>query len=273
MQRKNVWSVYFSATGTTEKIVTTIAKKIGEDLDISMKKFDFTFPNVRLQKKSFTTEDIVVFGVPVIAGRVPNLLLKYLDTIEGNGALCIPIVAYGNRNYDDALIELRNILSKVGFKPIAAGAFIGEHSFSQVLGENRPDGKDLDIATNFADNISKKILSSDFNENEIIDVKGENPIRQYYQPRDSKGNPIDIRKVTPKTNNLCINCKLCAVICPLGSIKYDNVRELQGVCMKCCACVKRCPVEAKYYDDENYLYHQHELEFQYTRRAEPDLFI
>jgi len=60
-------------------------------------------------------EDAVVFGVPVYAGRVPNVLLKYLDKVQGNGALAVPIVLFGNRNYDDALIELRNILEKNGF--------------------------------------------------------------------------------------------------------------------------------------------------------------
>lgn len=81
-----------------------------------------------------------VFGTPVIAGRVPNVLLKYLADIRGNGALGVPVVLYGNRNYDDALIELRDIMEAGGIRTIAAGAFIGEHSFSKVLGAGRPDG-------------------------------------------------------------------------------------------------------------------------------------
>jgi len=269
---KNVCAMYFSGTGTTEKIVTTIAKKIGTKLEISYNKFDFTIKNVRNIKKEFTKEDIVVFGVPVIAGRVPNLLLKYLETVKGNEALAVPIVLFGNRNFDDALIELRNILTDNGFIPVAAGAFVGEHSFSNILGMNRPDGKDLAIANDFAIQIAGKIKSKN-NLNKVVDVKGKTPIRPYYQPRDSKGNPIDIRKVKPKTNNLCINCKLCAVLCPLQAINYDNVREVPGVCMKCCVCVKKCPTGAKYYDDANYLYHQHELEDQYARRAEPEVFL
>ncbi|MGF6905899.1 EFR1 family ferrodoxin [Fusobacterium sp. PH5-44] len=269
---ERVWAMYFSGTGTTEKIVTNIAKKIGEELTLSYHKFDFTFKNVRNIKKEFTKDDVVVFGVPVIAGRVPNLLLKYLETVKGNGALVIPIVLYGNRNYDDALIELRNILANNGFSPIAAGAFIGEHSFSEILGKNRPDGQDMAVACSFASKIAEKIKSGN-NLDVLVDVKGEDPIRPYYQPRDSKGNPIDIRKVKPKTNNLCVNCKLCVAICPLGSIEYDNVKEVSGICMKCCACVKKCPTNAKYYDDENYLYHQHELEEQYERRAEPEVFL
>lgn len=269
---ERVWAMYFSGTGTTERIVTSIAKEIGKEMNMPYHKFDFTLKKVRDIKKEFTQNDIVVFGVPVIAGRVPNLLLKYLETVKGNGALAVPIVLFGNRNYDDALIELRNILVNNDFTPIAAGAFIGEHSFSETLGKNRPDGKDMLIANEFADKIVEKIKSGN-NLNEIVSVKGEEPIRPYYQPRDSKGNPIDIRKVKPKTNNLCVDCKLCVAICPLSSIEYNNVREVSGICMKCCACVKKCPTGAKYYDDENYLYHQHELEEQYERRAEPEVFL
>ena len=272
---KKVWGMYFTGTGTTEKVVTHIGKKIAEKLGVEYEDYDFTLPKVRKVEKSFTEEDLVVFGTPVIAGRVPNLLLKYLDTLKGNGALAVPVVLYGNRNFDDALIELRNILRDKGMKPIAGGAFIGEHSFSKILGAGRPDAKDMEIASTFAENIFEKVTGKDFDPEKLIEVKGETPIRFYYQPRDSKGNSIDIRKVKPKTNmELCNKCGLCASICPLGSINPEDPSDVFGICMKCCACVKRCPNSAKYYDDENYLYHQHELEAQYaSTRREPELFL
>lgn len=108
---------------------------------------------------------------------------------------------------------------------------------------------------------------------EKIVVKGEKPYRWYYQPRDSKGNTIDIRKVKPKTDmELCTNCGYCAEICPLSSIEKDSVDVVNGICMKCCACVKRCPQKAKYFDDENFIYHKEELELEYSRRAEVEIF-
>lgn len=272
---KKVWGMYFTGTGTTEKIVTHIGKKIGEKLGVEYESYNFSLPKAREIEKSFTENDLVVFGTPVIAGRVPNLLLKYLDTLKGNGALAVPVVLYGNRNSDDALIELRDILKEKNMKPIAGGAFIGEHSFSKILGAGRPDIKDMEIASNFAEKIVEKITRKDFNLEKLVEVKGETPLRFYYQPRDSKGNPIDIRKVKPKTDmNLCDRCGLCVAICPLGSINFDDPSDVFGICMKCCACVKRCPTGAKYYDDENYLYHQHELEEEYGKiRREPELFL
>lgn len=272
---KKVLGMYFTGTGTTKKVVNHIAEKIAKDLNLEYEEFNFSVPANRKFEKVFSEDELVVFGVPVIAGRVPNLLLKYLDTLKGNGALAVPVVLYGNRNFDDALIELRNILKDKGLRPIAGGAFIGEHSFSTILGAGRPDAKDMEIATGFSEDIIKKITGKDFDPDKVVDVKGETPIRFYYQPRDSKGNSIDIRKVKPKTNmELCDKCGKCIEICPLGSINPEDPSDIFGICMKCCACVKGCPKGAKYYDDANYLYHQHELEDQYAgTRREPELFL
>lgn len=268
---QKVWAMYFSPTGTTKKVVTQIAGCLASEIKAELSLFDFTLPHSRKEGKCFSKNDIVIFGVPVYAGRVPNILLKYLATIVGENAIAVPIVLFGNRNYDDALIELQNILVKNGFNTIAAGAFIGEHSFSKILGKNRPDKKDLETGKNFAQQIAFKIKEKSINS--PIHVKGENPIREYYQPRDRHGNIIDIRKVKPKTNENCNQCGICLKVCPMGAIDSEDVRSVPGICIKCGACIKKCPQEAKYYDDENYLYHKEELEAEFERRAEPEIFI
>ena len=268
---KRVWAVYFSATGTTKKTVCHISRGIADAFNGEYKEFDFTIPSNRKNALSFTQEDLVVLGVPVIAGRVPNLLLKYLDTLNGNGALAVPIVLYGNRNFDDALIELKNIMAGKGFSAIAAGAFVGEHSFSDTLAKGRPDKEDFEEMDKFIQAVIKKI--PEFH-NESFFVEGCDPIRPYYTPRDRNGNGIDIRKVKPKTNEKCVSCGLCADICPLGSISHEDYKTIEGICMKCCACIKRCPVGAKYFDDEGYLYHKSELEALYgEKRSENKWFI
>ncbi|UAL59811.1 flavodoxin domain-containing protein, partial [Clostridium sporogenes] len=144
MMNKRINIMYFSATDTTKKVVYGIAEKLSEDFKVKEKinSIDFTLPKVREKVMDFSKEDIVVVGVPVYAGRVPNVLLKYLKTIISNDALAIAVVVYGNRNYDDALIELKDILELDGFKVVAGTAFIGEHSFSNTLAKNRPDEKD-----------------------------------------------------------------------------------------------------------------------------------
>ncbi len=270
---KQINALYFSATGTTKKIITAIADKISENIGgkIEIKSIDFTLPKARKQAVSFSKEHVVVVGVPVYAGRVPNVLLKYLKTVTGKGALAIAVVVYGNRNYDDALIELQDILEADGFRVVSGGAFIGEHSFSRTLGQNRPDENDMALARDFAGRICKKLTAP--GEIASVAVKGNRPYRDYYKPRDKNGELVDIRKVTPKTNGHCIDCKLCAEICPMGSIDAGDVSKLAGICIKCCACIKNCPVGAKYFDDENYLWHKQELEKKFTERREPEVFV
>ena len=270
---KKINTMYFSATDTTKKVVSDISKRISENIDreITINNIDFTLLKSRRQAVCFTEEDVVIIGVPVYAGRVPNVLLTYLNSIMGNGALAIPVVVYGNRNYDDALIELKDILELNGFKVIAGGAFIGEHSFSKTLAKNRPDEKDRDIARDFADQIYTKIITQ--NKFETVVIKGNKPYKKHYMPKNKEGMAIDIRKVTPKTDNNCSDCKLCVNICPMGSIDFEDVSKLNGICIKCGACIKKCPTNAKYYDDEDYLRHKHELEADFAYRREPEIFI
>ena len=59
----------------------------------------------------------------------------------------------------------------------------------------------------------------------------------------------------------------------MGSIDPTDVSAVRGICIKCCACVKGCPTGAKYFDDAGYLYHRYELEAQYARPVENEVFI
>ena len=275
MERKKVWAVYFSATDTTKKTVLTIADEAARLLGAEREDYDFTLPGMRENGFAAGKGDLVIFGTPVYAGRVPNVLLKYLATIQGNGALAVPVVLFGNRNFDDGLIELRDILENTGFHTVAAAAFVGEHSFSKTLAAGRPDADDMKEALAFAGKVAEKVKGLPKGEAPApVEVEGvPHPYRGYYQPRDRKGVSIDIRKVKSLVSDACDDCKICADVCPMGSISHENVREYTGICIKCGACIKKCPKQARYYEDEGYLYHQHELEEGYTRRAAISLFL
>ena len=274
MELKKIWAVYFSGTGTTRRTVERIASGLAEKLALPVEKVDFSRPQVRQQELRFDAADLVVFGTPVYAGRVPNVLLPFLqEKIVGGGALAVPVVLFGNRNYDDALIELRNILAADGLHPVAAAAFVGEHSFSRVLGQGRPNENDEALMDEFAAKTADLVRRLPAAPEKPVAVRGQEPLRPYYTPRDRAGNPINILKVKPKTDmTRCGGCGLCAEICPMGSIDPTDVSAVRGICIKCCACVKGCPTGAKYFDDAGYLYHQHELEAQYARPAENEVF-
>lgn len=265
--------LYFSATGTTKKVTLELAEQLSTSLKIPVTYFDFTSIDSREQFQNFNANELVIIGTPVYAGRVPNVLLPYLtQKLQGNNTLAIPVVLYGNRNYDDALIELKKILEGNGFIPIAAAAMVGEHAFSTVLAADRPDTDDLKKLVSFAQHITDKILTQPALS--PVFVSGNDPIRPYYTPRDHLGNPVNILKVKPVTDTVrCIQCGYCVRLCPMGSINPQNVTEISGICIKCCACVKKCPCGAKFFIDKNYLYHQHELEAEFSRRSEPEFFL
>jgi NAD-dependent dihydropyrimidine dehydrogenase PreA subunit/flavodoxin len=267
----SIKTFYFSATGTTRKIISGLADQLAEDSNCKVtEKIDFTLPDARNKQVSFEQQDLVVIGVPVYAGRVPNVLLKYLNTIQGNGALAIAVVVYGNRNYDDALRELKDIIESAGFQVIAGGAFIGEHSFSTKLAAGRPDERDMIIVKQFARKISQKLIVQ--KEFKTVSVPGNQSYAAYFKPTIKEGKPF--HKVLPKTSNDCINCKLCSSLCPMGSIGVDDVSKINGICIKCCVCIKRCPVGAKYFDDATYLEHAKAIEDAYlTPRREPEFFL
>lgn len=269
---EKIYAMYFSATGTTQKICETMAERLAELTKREKLTYDFTNIKNRNSFPDFESGDIVFFGTPVYAGRVPNVLLKYLATIKGCGAYAIPIVLFGNRNYDDGLIELRNILETQGFRTIAGAAFVGEHSFSRILAKGRPDEADLKEAEEFAGKIYEIINSGNIKTPAY--VKGEEPIRPYYQPRDRKGNPVNILKVKPIVDaEKCTRCGICAEVCPMGSISKEDVFSYTGICIKCGACEKRCPEGARYYDDPGYIYHRTELEEGYPERKSNEIFV
>ncbi len=263
---KAVVAMYFSATDTTKRVVETLAETLGKELGIVPDVMDFTLPRARKKIYEFGDETLVILGVPVIAGRVPNLLLPFFENVKGHGSWGLPVVLFGNRHFDDALMELKLIMESHDFYPLAGAALVGEHSFSSSLAMGRPDREDQKELRAFAFKVLEKyenMLKKNGPSIKPLQVEGNNPPGPYYLPRDSKGNHIDIRKVKPKTDeDLCNRCGLCANLCPLGSIDHEDVTQV-GLCMKCCACIKKCPKGAKYFDDSGYIYHKEELELQY----------
>lgn len=289
MKINRVYKAYFSPTGTTEKVVAALADVMAQNLGCRMEVFDFTLPQARAASDAegsfpaLSPEDLVVFGCPTYAGRLPNLLLKYLHTIRGNGAFAVPVVTFGNRNFDNSLIELRDLLEDQGFHTIAGAACSCEHSFSRTLGAGRPDSDDLNEIRTFAAQVVETIRSAESSlpPVQVPGIPAEEDHGGYYQPRDRHGVFIDIRKVKPLTDReKCLafssaddGCGICAAVCPMGAIDGSDITQVPGICIKCGACIKKCPVQAKYYDDPGYLYHKTELEEMYTRRADNRFFI
>ena len=255
---KNVWGVYFSATKTTKTTVESIVNQLSENLDARIQYNDFTLPKGRENTAIFTKDDIVVVGVPVYAGHIPQITYEFLSSMKGNGAMVVPVVVYGNRAYEWALDELESILTVAGFMVIGGGAFIGEHSYSNILAQQRPDTQDIEKAKLFADELSDAIKKGGCMTKQIECIKVDFLLSS---------------EIVPKTKDSCINCGICSGNCPTGAISPLNANEIIANCIKCCACVKNCPIQAKYIDSPNFLEIKERLENNFMSRKEPEYKI
>ena len=274
MKITKVWAVYFSPTGNAKKVVTTMAKRAAECLGVPMGTVNFTLPENREGVVSFDKEDLAFFSTPVYAGRIPNKMLPYVQTaFEGNGALAVAVSVFGNRNFDNGLIELRNELEAHGFHTVAGAGIPTEHVFSSKLATGRPDADDLVKIAEFGEKVAEKV--SGLTEiPEKIAVRGDDPVGAYYTPLGTDGKPAVFLKAKPKTDpEKCTKCGICATVCPMGSIPKDAPDTCTGICIKCQACIKACPTGAKSFDDAAFLSHVEMLKQNYTRRAEAEWFI
>jgi len=254
--------LYFSATDTTAKVVKEVAKGISD----KVKEYDITLPDNRQKNLTFDCNDLVIVGVPVYAGRVPAFLIDYLKKIKGNNTPAIFIVVYGNRGYDDALLELKDTFERNGFIGIAGGAFIGEHSYTAKVATKRPDINDLETAIKFGMDIKAKLNNSkDYTQIPKLIVKGNFP----YKERKSNV------PMAPEANDNCIKCGICAKHCPTSAINFNNFMDTDATkCIKCCSCIKRCPVSSQSINHETFTkITQFLIDNFSTVRHEPEIFI
>lgn len=268
-----VHGVYFSATGNSAKIVRTLADYIGQNLDISIRYDNFTQPSSHVKERSYTSDDIVVFGVPTFAGRVPNKVLPFVQSLfKGNNTPAVAVVTFGNRNFDSSLTELVKELSKNGFIVVGAAAVCCNHSFGDI-GQNRPDESDYDLLKALSEKFSA-IYGRGIKNRAPVTITGREEIAPYYTPLKEDNSPAKFLKAKPKTDlSLCRVCGKCAAICPMEAISKENTSEVPGLCIKCQACIKICGNHAKYFDDPDFLSHKKMLENSYQRRAESEIFI
>ena len=271
MDINKIWAVYFSPAGSTRQITLTVAEQIGKSLQKEIREVQYTKWEQRKKTYHFGRDELVIFGIPVYAGRVPNKILPDIEKgFRGDDTPLIPISVYGNRSFDDALMELKMVLEERGFHPVAAAAAASRHVFSDSLAAGRPDADDMQELYEFALKAAGKLKKLEsFSE---LAVVGNDPVGNYYVPLKEDGTPAKFLKAKPVTDiDRCTGCDLCAEICPMNSID-DKDYSVSGICIKCHACIRNCPAHAKSFTDEQFLSHVKMLENNYSRRAENYFF-
>jgi ferredoxin len=266
METPSLKLVCFSPTGTTKTIVYAIARGMNQN-DVA--SLDITRPDARKQQLHTTEDELLIIGVPVYMGRVPALLAEWLHAIEAHNTPAVCVVVYGNRVYDDALIELKDILTQRGCRPIAGAAFVGEHSFSSnkaPTAEGRPDRSDLELAESLGRRIQEKLRSvPSVDQVAEVEIPGCHPYRG-----SSKLWTVDFVAVS----DACARCGACAEGCPVGAIAPEDSSLIDTQkCITCCACIKHCPRHARTMKPGPVKDASVRLSTLYKERKEPEFFI
>jgi len=266
MQVNSVKLVYFSPTGTTRSVLRSMAAGIQVDqVDV----IDLTPPDADTRMFEELGSELAVIGMPVYAGRLPKGAVARLRRLRGNGTPAVLVVVYGNRKFEDALVELSDLASEAGFVPVAGAAFIGEHSYTSTekpLSVGRPDKNDLALAAQFGGKVRTKLEPiSSLDDLPPLQVPGNRPYKELK----------DFGNIAPDTDNmLCTLCEECMRACPTGALTINDYVETDAAkCIVCCACVKVCPTEARIMRDERILKTADWLYENYSEPKDPEVFL
>ena len=257
---------YFSPTGTTAQVLEGISEGIRTD---KIRKLDLTPPEASTWEYPKIEYDLIIVGAPVYGGRLPAEAVRRLKRIEGSGEPAVIVVVYGNRAYEDALLERWELSKEIVFKPFAGGVFIGEHSFSSKktpIAIGRPDTVDLEKAREFGTSIEKTLKTKQASDLEIeIQIPGSSPYKEWRPPKN----------VFPSTNTaLCTLCNTCRRVCPNGAISVnDTVSTDPRLCIQCSACVRYCPEGARLWKSKWVDTVAHRLSEHYSNRKEPEIYM
>ena len=262
---KQVKLIYFSPTGTTRKVLESIAKGIAAE---GIEHIDLTLPGVAQQTIQPFSDELVIIGAPVYGGRLPADAISRFKQLSASKTLAVVIVVYGNREFEDALLELKNLVMELGFCPIAGGAFIGEHSFATKdipIAYGRPDNLDVQRAIDFGAEIKEKITTLQSADAQMdLEIPGRFP----YESR------MPLIAVSPTTEGeTCTVCGTCASVCPTGAISVNtSVATKIELCICCCACIKNCPTGARIWEDSKINKITAWLHENFSKRKEPSIF-
>lgn len=252
----NVYSLYFSPTGGTKKVMDILAGEWMTKVEL-----DLSLPKQRYDVYRFERGDVCLIGVPVYGGRVPDVALEHLRQMKADHAAAILVAVYGNRDYDDALLELRKAAEGCGFRVVAAIGAVAEHSIMRQFASGRPDGQDEKELKEFVGKIREK-LNAPKTWRDFF-VPGRYPYQEY------NGVPFK-----PAAQKECKGCGACAGRCPVGAIPAgDPSKTDENKCISCMRCIAVCPSGARKLNQAMLFAASLKMRKACSGRKVPELFV
>mgnify|MGYP004475696797 FL=1 len=252
----SVFEMVFSPTGGTRKVSGLVSEALGRDAAT----IDLTDSGLDFRAVSMTEDDVAVISVPSYAGRVPAVVVDRLGMVRGNGARAVLVCVYGNRAFEDTLVELEDVAKRAGFRVVAAVAAIAEHSVARQFAAGRPDAQDVAQLAEFAQRIRQKLLDGDASEPFI---PGNRPYKQ------AGGHAM-----VPMATEDCVSCGVCAAVCPVRAIDKGDPKQVDSeACISCMRCISVCPQNARKLDPNKLAVVAQMLSKACVERRECELFI
>lgn len=259
MRISRVHTVAFSPCRTTLATLRAIAAGFGG----SATEHDLTLPGARAGLRHFGPEDLVCIGFPVYGGRLPHNADQIFAALQGESTPAVLVAVYGNRDFEDALLEMQREAAAKGFVAIAAAAPVAEHCIATEVAAGRPDARDAAILARFGEKVAAYAASLPSPVAAAFTAPGEFPYRK----------EIIRAKAAPTAAAGCIRCGTCVKVCPTGAITPDAPESADdAACIICMACIKACPETVRKPTHATYEKSREWLRATCMERKEPRFF-
>lgn len=226
--------IYFSQTGSTQKIAEAIHKGItaaGFQCDIARMK--------DVSPEKLVKYDLIGLGSPVFSYREPlnvNLFVKRMPSLKGKH--CFMFCTHGTV-LGAYFNSLGGVLAKKGLAIVGFQDWFGSVPMQPVPSpyytDGHPDDVELQEAADFGKEMalrSQRIARGETNLIPKLALAKERPFAKPFQA-DMKLN---------RAKCLYPKCKICIENCPMGSIDLSvDPPVLKKGCIECWFCEKICP--------------------------------